>query len=53
MGERERYVHNRLMELACIAEVRALDTIEKEEEKALIEELEIIVEKRQSNGSSY
>ena len=46
MSEREKYVHFRLMELACIAEVRELDILEKEEEIALAKELSELVEKR-------
>ena len=46
MGERERYVHSRLMELACIADVRPLDDVEKNEERELIKELEKIIKAR-------
>ena len=41
MTDREKYVHKRLMELACIAETRELDELEKQEEKELIKELEL------------
>ena len=41
MSQREEYVHKRLMELALIAETRELDTLEKQEEKSLINELEL------------
>lgn len=37
--EREKYIHSRLIELACIAETRELDALEKEEEKSLMKEL--------------
>ena len=40
MSPRLDYVHRRLMELACIAETRDLDTVEKQEEVRLINELE-------------
>lgn len=40
MDKREDYLYRRLMELACIAETRELDPLEKEEEKRLLEELE-------------
>lgn len=46
MSDRERYVHVRLMELACIAHNRELDSIEKEEERRLIKELEKISDER-------
>ena len=38
---RKDYILNRLMELALIAENRELETIEQEEEKRLIEELNV------------
>lgn len=41
MSNRKQYVHRRLMELACIAETRPLDDVEKAEEKRLMEELEL------------
>ena len=41
MSNRKQYVHRRLMELACIAETRPLDDLEKAEEKRLMEELEL------------
>jgi len=41
MSNRKQYVHRRLMELACIAETRLLDDLEKAEEKRLMEELEL------------
>lgn len=40
MGAREDYIHRRLMELACIAETRELDELEKQEERRLLKELE-------------
>jgi len=43
MSTREKYIHSRLMELACIAETRDLDIVEKEEEKRLINELKEIL----------
>jgi hypothetical protein len=46
MSTREEYVHRRLMELACIADSRELDSVEKEEEKRLIEELKKFAEER-------
>ena len=41
MSNRKQYIHRRLMELACIAETRPLDDLEKAEEKRLMEELEL------------
>lgn len=41
MTQREEYIHRRLMELACIAETRKLDELEKQEEKDLLKELEL------------
>ena len=41
MSNRKQYIHRRLMELACIAETRSLDDLEKAEEKRLMEELEL------------
>ena len=41
MSNRKQYIHRRLMELACIAETRGLDDLEKAEEKRLMEELEL------------
>lgn len=46
MTPREEYIHKRLMELACITDSRALDLVEKEEEKRLIEELKKFAEER-------
>ena len=46
MKPRERYIHSRLMELACIAEVRGLDPVEKQEERDLIKELAELAEAR-------
>ncbi len=46
MSAREEYVHKRLMELACIADTRELDSVEKAEEKRLIEELQKFAEER-------
>lgn len=37
----EQYIQKRLMELACIAEVRDLDPVEQAEEKRLMQELEL------------
>ena len=45
MASREEYLHRRLMELACIAETRELDEVEKAEEKRLIIELETLTRK--------
>lgn len=42
MSQREDYIHRRLMELACIAETRELDSLEQEEERNLIKELELL-----------
>ena len=39
MSQREKYIHRRLMELACIADTRELDTVERDEERMLNEEL--------------
>ena len=41
MSNRKQYIHRRLMELACIAETRPLDDLEKDEEKRLTKELEL------------
>ena len=41
MSNRQQYVHRRLMELACIAETRDLDDVEKREEERLEKELEL------------
>ena len=41
MTPREEYIHKRLMELACIAETRDLDEVEKHEEERLEKELEL------------
>ena len=41
MSNRKQYIHRRLMELACIAETRPLDEVEKAEEKRLMKELEL------------
>lgn len=41
MSNRKQYIRRRLMELACIAETRPLDEVEKEEEKRLTKELEL------------
>lgn len=41
MSNREQYIHRRLMELACIAETRDLDEVEKHEEDMLTKELEL------------
>ena len=41
MSNRKQYIHRRLMELACIAETRPLDDLEKAEEKRLMKELEL------------
>lgn len=41
MSNREQYIRRRLMELACIAETRDLDEVEKQEEYELANELEI------------
>ena len=40
MDTRTTYIHRRLMELACIAETRELDAVEKQEERELLKELE-------------
>ncbi len=42
MSNREQYIRRRLMELACIAETRELDEVEKREEKRLENELELL-----------
>lgn len=42
MPNREQYIHRRLMELACIAENRSLDRVEKREEERLENELELL-----------
>jgi len=41
MSSRKEYLHRRLMELACIAETRELDALEKQEERELLKELEL------------
>ena len=41
MSNREQYIRRRLMELACIAETRGLDEVEKQEEERLEKELEL------------
>jgi len=41
MSNRKQYIHRRLMELACIAETRPLDEVEKREEERLEKELEL------------
>ena len=41
MSNRKQYIQRRLMELACIAEVRELEPVEKAEEKRLLQELEL------------
>ena len=46
MTVREEYIHRRLMELACIADTRDLDSVEKDEERRLLEELKKIIEDR-------
>ena len=38
---RKQYVQKRLMELACIAETRELDPVEKAEENRLMQEPEL------------
>ena len=40
MTGREAYIHRRLMELALLTDNRPLEEIEKDEERALIKELE-------------
>ena len=45
MSSRKEYLHKRLMELACIADTRELDGVEKEEEHRLTIELETLVRK--------
>ncbi len=42
MSNREQYIHRRLIELACIAEDRELDEVEKHEEEMLENELELL-----------
>lgn len=42
MTDREKYIHRRLMELACIADTRELDEVEKQEERELLKELDQI-----------
>ena len=39
MSSRVKYIRRRLVELACIAETRKLDSVEEAEERRLIEEL--------------
>ena len=40
MSVRTEWIERRLMELACIAETRELDEVEKSEEKRLLKELQ-------------
>ena len=42
MTPHEEYIHKRLMELACIADTRELDEVEKQEERELLKELDQI-----------
>lgn len=39
MSNRAKYIRRRLVELACIAETRKLDSVEEAEERRLVEEL--------------